>query len=226
MQAGSFVGRRLPLAALAMVLGAIFLAGCDERITTFRDSSVPIPKNATWAWRPMPAPPAQAVVKNGGDNRPVTSRDVIAPPREREAVVREPDANTETVRQEARTAIEQQMAKKGFKQVSDPQAADFLVDYHVALRGHNVTYARAYGGYPGLVCGPFGCWNSWGWGPPEIHYENVQFHEGTFVFDFVKANTNKLAYRAIGEEPEHHGTLSQDNVSGMIHHLLGGLKGR
>jgi hypothetical protein len=87
---------------------------------------------------------------------------------------------------------------------------------------------RGYGGYGygGPVCGPYGCWNSWGYGPPDLHYENVRFREGTFVFDFLKANSLKLAYRATGQEPAHKGNFSQDNVQEMIHNLLKNLKGK
>jgi Domain of unknown function (DUF4136) len=226
MRIGHFGARSLSLAAAAVFFCGLFLSGCDESITTFRDTTIPIPKHATWAWRPLPVEPVvPARADNRGDNRPVTSRDVITPQRT-PTVARETDAATETERQQARTAIEQQLAKKGFTQASDPQAADFLVDYHLAVRKHNVTVARGYGGYPGLVCGPYGCWNSWGWGPPEIHYENIQFHEGQFVFDFVKRNTNQLAYRATGTEPARRRSFSQDDVSEMIHNLLKGLKGR
>jgi hypothetical protein len=42
----------------------------------------------------------------------------------------------------------------------------------------------------------------------------------------VKSNTNRLAYRATGQEPARRGELTQDNVNDMIHALLKGLKGR
>ena len=218
--------RNLSLAAAAIFFCGVFLSGCDERITTFRDTTIPVPKHATWAWRPMQIPPPQAANR---DTRPVISRDVIAPAGPaggQPPVVREPDAANEVARQQARTAIEKQLAKKGLTQISDPQAADFLVDFHLVVQQRDVTVANGYGGYPGVVCGPYGCWNSWGWGPPDIHYENIQFHEGTFVFDFVKRNSNQLAYRATGQEPARRGNFSQDNVSGMIHKLLKSLKGR
>jgi hypothetical protein len=223
MRARHFAVRDFSLAVATIFFCGLFLAGCDERIVTFRDRAIPIPKHATWAWRPMPTPPAVSAQRNN-DNRPVTSRDVLTP--QGTPVPREPDPATETARMQARTAIEQDLAKKGFVQVSDPVAADFVVDYHLAVHQHSVTVARGYGGYPGVVCGPFGCYNSWGWGPPEIHYENIPFREGTFVFDFVKSNTNRLAYRATGQEPARRGELTQDNVNDMIHALLKGLKGR
>jgi len=137
-----------------------------------------------------------------------------------------PDPDQEAIRVRVRTAIEQQLKEKGFTQVSDPAAADFLVDYHVAVRGHNVQVVRGYSGYPGLVCGPFGCSNSWGWGPPEIHYENVLFREGMFVFDFIKRNSGVRAYRAIGQQPAHKNSFTQDDINESIHRLLKGLKGK
>jgi hypothetical protein len=224
MHVRRFGARNLSVAAAAILFGGLLVAGCNERIVTFRDTAIPIPRHATWAWRPMPAaPPAQAR-NNGGDNRPVTSRDVITE-QQRGPVVREPDPATETARLQARKAIEKDMADKGFVHVDDPGAADFLVDYHLAVHVQNVTVARGGYGYPGVVCGPYGCYNSWGWGPPDIHYESIPFREGTFVFDFVKANSGRLAYRANGQEPPRRHELTQDNVNDMIHALLKGLKG-
>jgi hypothetical protein len=46
------------------------------------------------------------------------------------------------------------------------------------------------------------------------------------VFDFIKRNPNRLAYRAIGQEPAHHPTFSNDQVNDMVHALLKGLKPR
>ena len=84
----------------------------------------------------------------------------------------------------------------------------------------------AYPGYPGLACGPFGCYSGWGWGPPGFGYENIRFHEGTFVFDLVLRNPKKLAYRAIS-----HKELNQRNISPYlaehaVDHLLKDLKPR
>jgi hypothetical protein len=111
------------------------------------------------------------------------------------------------------------------RQVSDPQEADFLVEYHVAVRRHEVTVEHVYpGGYPGVVCGPYGCWEGWGWGPPQVGYENIRFREGTVVFDLVKQSTKRLAYRAIGQKPVHRDTFNQDEINGFIHHMLGKLK--
>ena len=88
-----------------------------------------------------------------------------------------------------------------------------------------MTVQRVYpGGYPGLVCSPYGCWESWGWGPPEVSYENIRFREGTVVFDFVKQSTKRLAYRATGQKPVDRDTFNQDEINEFVHHMLGKLK--
>ena len=207
-------GRSLLVAASILCFG-LLLAGCDDHIIVTRDPDIPVVKGSTWAWKPA-APPKDA------DRRPVVSRDVIS---RGETVARDSRANNEIVRQRIRSAIEQTLSSKGLRQVSDPQVADLLVDYHVAVRGHDVTVERVYpGGYPGLVCGPFGCWESWGWGPPEVSYENIRFREGTVVFDLVKQSNKRLVYRAVGQKPVHRDTFNQGEISEFVHHMLGKLK--
>ena len=224
MQGKNFGAGRIPRIAAAILVCGLLLAGCDERITTFRDTTIPIPKHSTWAWRPMPVIPAKTA--NPGDGRKVLSRDVIVAEPQPNAPVQEPDAATVVVRQQARTAIEQELAHKGFTQVSDPLAADFLVDYRMAVQHRDVTVLKGYSGYGGPVCGPYGCWNTWGYGPTQTNYENVRFREGTFVFDFLKRNTLQLAYRGQGQQPAHKGNFSQDDVQEMMHNLLSKLKGQ
>jgi Domain of unknown function (DUF4136) len=207
---------KMPLLAMCVMLGGLLLAGCDEHVEIIRNHDIPVLKHQTWAWRPAPAR------KEAKNERPVISRDVL---RGRENISIENDPANEIMRQELRTAIERQLTEKGLRQVSDPAAADFLVDYHFAMRHHNMTVERVYpGAYPGLVCGPFGCWQGWGYGPPEVSYENVRFREGTFVFDLARREPKVLAYRAIGMEPSHHAAFSKDQINDMVHALLKGLK--
>jgi len=217
------------LLTAAAFLSLLFLAGCDEHVQITRDHDVRIPKHATWAWRPAVeearnTPPPSAP---SGDNRPVISRDeptgrpTNSGPRNRPAASREPSAEDEVVRQKVKSAIEQTLASKGFQQV-DPAQAEFLVDYKFAVRRFNETVPAAYGGYPGLVCGPFRCWTGWGYGPAFVGYENIHFREGMIVFDFVQRDTRHLVYRAVGEKPVHRDafSLSQDEINGLTHHLL------
>lgn len=208
--------RNSALMAAGILLGGLMLAGCDERVEIMRNRDIPVLKHQTWAWRPATAR------KEARNERPVISRDVIGG---RETVANVPDPANENVRQELRTSIERQLTEKGLTQISDPSVADFLVDYQFAMRRHNVTVERVYpGAYPGLVCGPFGCYQGWGYGPAEVGYENIRFREGTFVFNLIKRDPKALAYRAIGMEPARHATYSADQVHDMVHALLKGLK--
>ena len=208
---------RTPLLAAGAIACAILLAGCDEYVHITRDPDVRIPRHATWAWRP-----AREEGRRG--SRPVVSRDVIS---RNETVTPEDNADNEALRGKVKTAIERNLTEKGLKEVSDPATADFLVDFHIAVRRRNMTVETVYpGAYPGLVCGPFGCYSGWGYGPPAVGYENIRFREGTVVFDVVQNPANHLVYRAVGEKPVRRDTFSftQDEVNGLVHHLLKDLK--
>jgi Domain of unknown function (DUF4136) len=214
------------LAAGAFV-SLLFVAGCDDRVLITRDRDVRISRNATWAWRPAVEETSAPRDNRSGDNRTVTSRDDLTRPARNQPVARVPDPNDEVVRGKVKTAIEQTLTSKGFKQVSDPAAADFLVDYKFAVnRGSAVVPVGYGGGYPGLVCGPFRCWESWGYGPAYVGYENIHFREGTIVFDWVQGGSKHLVYRAVGEKPVRRDafSLTQDEVNDLTHHLLKDLK--
>jgi Domain of unknown function (DUF4136) len=209
------------LAVTALFCGFL-LAGCDDYVQITRDPDVRIPKLATWAWRPAPEP-SKARERDSRDSRPVISRDVI---NRNETVERDTNADNEMVRQRVKTAIEQTLNSKGLNQISDPAAADFLVDYHFVVQRRNATVPVAYGGYPGLECGPYGCWSGWGWGPTLVGYEQIRFREGTIVFDFVQRESKHLVYRAVGEKHVHYDrfTLTQSDINGLVHHLLKDLR--
>lgn len=206
----------------AVLMGGVVLAGCDENVEVLRDPDVRITKGMTWAWRPMTPPPS---AKADVDGRPVVSRDVLAPP-PKQYLESSRDWNTEANRNQLRAAIEGALKSKGLVQVSSAAAADFLVDYHMAVKTRKATVQSVYpGGYPGLACGPYGCWSGWGWGPPEVEYRTVRWHEGTFVIDLALRNPKKLAYRAIGQkELNNKQTISPYQAQEAVGHLLKGLK--
>ena len=209
--------RKSSLIAVSALLSGLLLAGCDEYVQITRDPDVPIRHLATWAWRPA------TEAAKARDSRPVVSRDVIS---RDETAVRDSNADNEMVRRRVKTAIEQTLASKGLNQISDPQEADFLVDYHFAVERRNATVPAVYGGYPGIVCGPFGCWQSWGWGPAAVGYEHIRFRAGTIVFDFMQQSTKHLVYRAVGEKRVNNNTfsLTQNDINALVHHLLKDLR--
>ena len=221
--------RVLPRRSSALVATACLLgfaaAGCDEYVKITKDPDIQIHRGQTWAWRPDAPPPVAS--RDRANGRPVVSRDVI--PR-REPVVRDPEGNNQIVQDRVKNAIQQNLTAKGLHQVSDPAAADFLVDYHFAVERRNETVQTVYpgGGYPGLVCGPYRCWEGWGYGPPVVGYEHIRFREGTIVFDLLQQSNQHPVYRAVGQKPVRHDTfsLTQDDINGLVGHLLKDLKTR
>jgi len=209
-----YLRTRVPFATAAALSCAFLLAGCDERVQIIRDRDVHFSKHATWAWRPMEEQ------TRARDSRRVISRDEI---NRRETVERDTDADNDALRDKVKTAIAATLREKGFKEVSDPAAADFLVDYHLAVRRRNVTVAYPAGGW---VCGPFGCYDGWGWGPGPVGYERIHFREGTIVLDIVQRGSRQPAYRAVGEKPVHRDSFSfsQHEVNDMVRRLLRDLR--
>jgi hypothetical protein len=219
MTAWSFTKMRMPLVAAACLF-ALVAAGCDDRVQVTRDPDILIAKGATWAWQPFTEPVAAR------DSRKVLSRDTT---RHNEPVAREMSAENQIVQDRVKAAIQQALTAKGLKQVSDPAAAEFLVDYHFAVERRNATVQTGYpGAYPGLVCGPYRCWEGWGYGPAAMGYERVHFRAGTIVFDFTQRPTQHQVYRAVGEKPVRRDTfsLTQDEINGLVNHLLKDLKTR
>jgi Domain of unknown function (DUF4136) len=205
------------LLAAATFLCVFVLAGCDEHVTVIRDPDIPIPMHATWAWRPAPPPPKNPVI-----SRDVISRNGAAG----ETIARDESLETDILRRQIKKGIEQTMTSKGFVRVDDPQAADFLVDYHMGVQRHNVRvgYVEPVGAYPVVVCGYGGCWDTWRggyWGPG---YETIRYRVGTIVFDLTKQGTNRVAFRAVGYKRIDRSSFSQENVTDSVHHLLHDLK--
>jgi hypothetical protein len=210
---------------VAALLSLIFVAGCDEYVRIIRDHDVRIPNNATWAWRP--AVEERAAARDSRDGRPVISRDDLARNRRNPPPRQEAGADDAVDRQRVKTTIELALSSKGFKQVSDPAAADFLLDYEFAVNRRNATVPVAYGGAnPGLVCGPFRCWESWRYGPAYVGYENIRFRAGTIVFDWIQQPDKHPVYRVIGEKRVRYDafSLTQNDINGLVHHLLKDLK--
>src|ERR1700736_4328121 len=135
--------RTSPLLMGALVASGLMFAGCDEHVDVVRDHNVRIPKHATWAWRP------DSSEKKDKDKEEAASRDVISGDGRSETISRDPRSDNETLRLAIRTDIEQEMRSKGFKQVDDPGAAEFLADYHFAIRRHSAAEGGGYreGGY-------------------------------------------------------------------------------
>ena len=210
---------RMGIVALAC---AAVLAGCDEHVVVDRDPGVRIQRGMTWAWRPQPA--QQAAREEGG--RKVISRDVITPrgDRPQREFPRYNDPQKDVVHTRTRIAIEQTLASKGLTQVSDPAAADFLVDYQVAVESHRGRVAVPVD-QPVLVCGYYGCWQSWGyWGPTGYAVRTYRYRTGLIIFDLMRRADDKLGFRSTYEKPLDWNGLDQEHVTSGVKRMLRDLK--
>jgi hypothetical protein len=209
------------LGCAALIACGVVMAGCDEHIVVDRDPSVRVQKGMTWAWRPQPQ---QHEARSEG-GRKVISRDVIAPhERPQREFPQYADTQKDMVHTRTRIAIEQTLASKGLTQVTDAAAADFLVDYQVGIQGRRERVAVPVDP-PVLVCGYYGCWQSWGyWGPPGYAVRTVHYREGTIIFDLVRRADEKLAYRASYEKPLDWNGLDQEHVNSGVKKMLKELK--
>ncbi len=216
-------GRAGLLGVVALACAAI-LAGCDEHVVVDRDPSVRVQRGMTWAWRPQPTQQA-AAREDGG--RKVISRDVITPRgnRPQREFPQYNDPSKDMVHVRTRIAIEQTLASKGLTQVTDPAAADFLVDYQVSVESHRERVAEPVGGPPVLVCGYYGCWQSWGyWGPTGYAVRTYRYRTGLIIFDLVRRVDDKLGFRATYEKPLDWNGLDQEHVNSGVKRMLRDLK--
>jgi hypothetical protein len=134
------------------------------------------------------------------------------------------DPQKDLVHTRTRIAIEQTMASKGLTLVTDPAAADFLVDYQVGVQSRRERVAVPVD-QPVLVCGYYGCWQSWGyWGPTGYAVRTVRYREGTIVFDLVRREDDRMAYRATYEKLLDWNSLDQEHVNGGVKKMLKELK--
>jgi hypothetical protein len=216
MPTTKLIRSRLPLLAILAVVATLGLAGCDDHVFYDRDSSIPIHRGMTWAWRPAGSPPTRS-------DRRVVSRDMVGSNREmgpNREFRRNPDWEHDIVRNRIAHAIEQNLSAKGLVQVGDPSRADFLVDFQFGVQRRRERVATPVYS-PGLVCGYYGCWDSF-YGGTYVH--TIQYHEGTIVFDLFDQRSGRPAYHAVRENEVHRDSYRDAEVYEGAKHLLKGLK--
>ena len=194
------------------VLAGSALAGCDDHVVVDRDSSIPIRKGMTWAWRPAGPPSRWASANPAPSFKPPYGY----------AYQRNPDWEHDIVRNRIALAFEQALNARGLIEVSDPADADFLADYQFAVQQRREHVASPMYG-PGPVCGYYGCSNGF-YGPPGVYVRTIQYRQGTVVFDFFDHGLNRLAYRAARENVVNKNSFSDDEVRDGVKHLLKGLE--
>ena len=191
--------RRIVLWLLLISSG--LASGCTGRVETHSDARIRVARDASYAWI---APDAPAVA--GEESRL---------------------ANNPALHERIGRALDAALAAKGLRRVEDPATADFLVHYHLGIVRHREwvgdTVGGPYGPVPYVWCGHRGCRGAlaWGWyGPPEVHYREVRYREGTLMFDLVERASRRIAFRAVGTKPVERDDLTDEGIRDAIDELL------
>ena len=191
------------LRALALC-GAPLLASCfAARVNVDRDSAVPLPVGATWAWRSHDDPDAQNEQANALTDNPI-------------------------VHQRLKRLFATELAAHGFQQVDEGAASTLLVDYHLGITEQRET-VRSVGPNTGRWVPQRTCDRSgncttrtvWGpFGPPEVTYRTLTYHQGTVVLDVADRASGQVAWRAVGNQRVTPTTESEKSLQRLVKRLL------
>jgi hypothetical protein len=188
--------------AAGLAAGAFGCANVPE-IMVQEEPSIRVPAGAVWAWRSTP---------------PVHPAE------------RHPAVDNEILRGKVEGAIERALGARGLVRVDAPDAAQFLVSYHVGVRERrgvaaDMSYPPMW--TPATMCGPRGCGSAWGWGyygPPVVTYREYEYLEGGLVLDVLERATNRLAWRGILSVPVTRKHADQSRLDELARELVARMK--
>ena len=132
----------------------------------------------------------------------------------------DPRVDNDIIRERIRTAVDTNLAAKGYRQV-DPAGAKLLVSYHVGLQNKTDYSATSMGGpSPGMACGIRGCIGGYGWGmygaPRDVDIRSINYVEGAVMLDLVDAASGKLAWRATSQKRIDQKDGTQEGLNAII----------
>jgi hypothetical protein len=131
----------------------------------------------------------------------------------------DPRVDNDIMRERIRTAIDTNLAAKGYRQV-DAAQAKLLVSYHVGLQTKTDYSATSMGGPGGMACGVRGCIGGYGWGmygaPRDVDIRSINYTEGAVMLDLVDTTSGKLAWRATSQKRIDQKDGTQDGLNAII----------
>ncbi|WP_165187112.1 DUF4136 domain-containing protein [Caulobacter soli] len=132
----------------------------------------------------------------------------------------DPRVDNDIIRERIKTAIDTNLAAKGYSQVA-PGQAKLLVAYHIGLQNktdYSATSMGAPGG--GVACGRRGCIGGYGWGmygaPMDVDVRSINYTEGAVMLDLVDAASGKLAWRATSQKRVDEKDATQDGLNAIV----------
>jgi hypothetical protein len=162
------------MSKLPLLLPLVFLTACNSlSVHTDYDPQVDFSALEEWAW----IKPVKTVL---------------------------PDENAETqlASQRIKSAVEAELASKGFVQVQDEAQADFLVAAHAAVtRKYDSAYVNdnfGYGGYGGYDWN-YGYGYGFGIGAPTVY----EYEQGTLGIDILTQASRKVMWNGTAKDVFH-----------------------
>jgi len=131
----------------------------------------------------------------------------------------DPRVDNDIIRERFRTAVDTNLAAKGYSLV-EPAQAKLLVSYHVGLQNKTDYSATSMGGPGGMACGIRGCIGGYGWGmygaPMDVDIRSINYTEGAVMLDLVDTATGKLAWRATSQKRIDQKDGTQEGLNAII----------
>jgi hypothetical protein len=131
----------------------------------------------------------------------------------------DPRVDNDIIRERIKTAVDTNLAAKGYSQV-DPAQAKLLVSYHIGLQNKTDYSATSMSGPGGMACGVRGCIGGYGWGmygaPRDVDIRSINYVEGAVMLDLADAASGKLAWRATSQKRIDQKDGTQDGLNAII----------
>ena len=119
----------------------------------------------------------------------------------------DPRVDNDIIRDRIKTAVDTNLAAKGYMQVARPKAR-LLVAYHIGLQNN------------GAACGRRGCVGGYGWGvygaPMDVDIRSVTYTDGALMLDLIDAASGKLALRATSQQRADQKNATQDDLNAIV----------
>lgn len=136
----------------------------------------------------------------------------------------DPRVDNDIVRERIKTAVDTNLAAKGYRQVDSGQAK-LLVAYHIGLQNktdYSATSMGAPGG--GVACGRRGCVGGYGWGmygaPMDVDVRSINYVEGALMLDLIDTASGKLAWRATSQKRVDEKDATQDGLNAVVADMI------
>lgn len=174
---------------LAALAGAVALASCAGSNVSVLQGDAAVVPGAPVAWAPLA---------------------------QNELQTNDPRIDNDIVRQRIRTAVESALTARGHTFVQDPNAARYLVSYHIGLQDRQDLRVDSAPG--GVACGWRGCISGFGWGmygaPRDVR--TVNYTEGTLILDLTDRESGQLAWRATSQRRVDESHASQERIDAAL----------